>query len=101
VGKNIEEQARALAGVEVRVDPDGIEAKRFHVRTSGHVVLYGCDGRLRFSGGITGSRGHSGDSEGRQSVLACLRNEQTAQRSAPVYGCPLFGDEEEREAEVR
>jgi hypothetical protein len=101
VGNSIEEQALSLPGVEVRIDPDGTEARRFHVRTSGHVVLYGSDGRLLFSGGITASRGHAGDNEGRRSVLAWLRKEQTGERSAPVYGCSLFRDEDEREAEVQ
>jgi hypothetical protein len=100
VGNAIEQQARSLPGVEVRIDPEGTEARRFDVRTSGQLVLYANDGRLLFSGGITGSRAHSGDNEGRRSVLAWLRKEQTGRRSAPVYGCPLFGDEDEREAEV-
>jgi len=37
-----------------------LEAGRFHAMTSGQTVLYDAGGRLLFSGGITGSRGHYG-----------------------------------------
>jgi len=86
--------ARGLAGVEVAVDADGAEARRFGVATSGHVLLYDADGRLRFGGGITASRGHRGDSAGRAAVLAILRGAPFAEglATAPVYGCPLFDE---------
>jgi hypothetical protein len=71
------------------LDHDGVEAKRFGARTSGHVVLYGPDGRLRFSGGITGSRGHAGDNVGRQTVLALLASIPTPQHDHAVFGCPI------------
>jgi hypothetical protein len=100
VGTDIERRARALPGAEVVIDPPGREARRFHVRTSGHVVLYGPDGRLLFSGGITPARGHAGDSPGRRAVLAWLRQEEAGPRFAPVYGCSLFADESEIDEEV-
>lgn len=95
VGAGIEEWARSLAGVEVALDPDGIEARRFRVRTSGHVLLYGADGRLLFSGGITEARGHAGESVGRQAILARLRDGVSTQKSVPVFGCPLFANDGE------
>jgi hypothetical protein len=101
VGGAIEERARSLPQVEVRIDPDGVEARRFGVRTSGHVVLYGADGRLRFSGGITDARGHAGDSIGQRAVLACLKQEIPERTTAPVYGCSLFAEDAETEAEDR
>jgi hypothetical protein len=92
VGRDIEATARLLPGVEVGVDRGGREARRFGVRTSGHVLLYGADGRLRFSGGITDGRGHAGDNDGRTTVLAWLRDGVAERGTAPVYGCLLFAD---------
>jgi hypothetical protein len=70
------------------VDLGGVEARRFGAMTSGHVVLYDRDGRLRFSGGITGSRGHVGDNVGARDVLAVLRGEASRPTHA-VFGCAL------------
>lgn len=100
VGRDIEKRARALPEAEVVLDPPGQEARRFHVRASGHVVLYKPDGRLLFSGGITQARGHAGDSVGRRAVLAWLRQEKAGPRTAPVFGCSLFADEGEMDAEI-
>lgn len=93
VGGNIEARARGLPRTEVVIDTDGIEARRFRVRTSGHVALYGSDGRLLFSGGITEGRGHAGDNTGRRAVLAHLLEQEKQREIAPVYGCSLFGEE--------
>lgn len=101
VSTSIEEQSRTLPDAEITIDPEGVEARRFHVRTSGHVVLFSRDGRLQFSGGITESRGHAGDNAGRRAVLASLRGEEVEQKTAPVFGCSLFGDEDEAGAEVK
>src|SRR5712691_11140424 len=60
--------ALRIPGVRVLVDEDGAEAHHFRAATSGQVVLYGTDGRLLFSGGITGSRGHVGDNGGRSTI---------------------------------
>jgi hypothetical protein len=80
--------AERIPGVTVLSDPGGAEAKRFGAATSGHVVLYGADGRLRFSGGITVARGHVGDSAGREALEHVL-NEGGAGGDTPVYGCAL------------
>jgi hypothetical protein len=95
VGAGIEAMARTLPGVQVRLDAQGEEARRFGVRTSGHALLYDAEGRLRFSGGLTDSRGHAGESAGRRAVLACLQDKGTERKIAPVYGCPLFADDAE------
>jgi hypothetical protein len=71
------------------VDPGGLEAKRFGALTSGHVVLYDEGGRLRFSGGITGSRAHAGDNVGRQTVLDLLARVPTPWHDHAVFGCPV------------
>jgi hypothetical protein len=84
--------ARRLEGVTVLTDDRGREAGLFGARTSGHVVLYGPDGRLRFSGGITGGRGQEGENEGRASLLTLLDSSGGAPGAAPVYGCSLTND---------
>ncbi|MBN8229747.1 RedB protein [Corallococcus macrosporus] len=80
--------AASIPGVTVLRDPDGVEAKRFGATTSGHVVLYGADGRLRFSGGITVARGHVGDSPGREALERVLLEDGEG-GGTPVYGCAL------------
>src|SRR5262249_49235349 len=54
-----------IPGVSVHRDEDGREAKLFRASTSGDTVLYDSKGALKFHGGITISRGHSGDNAGR------------------------------------
>ncbi|MCY1046609.1 RedB protein [Corallococcus sp. bb12-1] len=80
--------AARIPGVTVLKDPGGVEAKRFGATTSGHVVLYGAEGHLRFSGGLTVARGHAGDSPGRMALERVLR-EGGAGGETPVYGCAL------------
>jgi hypothetical protein len=85
--------ATAIRGVTVSIDLSGRSAQRFGARTSGHTFLFDSNRELVFSGGITASRGHEGDSTGRSSVVEFLRtdgrghNEQTL---FPVFGCPLL-----------
>jgi hypothetical protein len=92
-------QARALQGAQVRFDVAGVEAMRFAAETSGHTVLYAADGSLRFSGGLTNSRGHEGPSLGHAYLASALSeaNESASKagqqslerRAAPVFGCGL------------
>jgi hypothetical protein len=82
--------AEAIPGVSVQVDEDGAEAAHFHVTTSGHVVLYDVHGQLLFSGGITSSRGHSGDNAGRADLMQFLHHELPTGTEAPVFGCSLL-----------
>jgi len=81
--------ASAIPGVEVVLDRDAIEARRFGTETSGHALLYDGEGRLLFSGGITVARGHAGDNAGLGAVEALIRGETTARRRTPVFGCAL------------
>jgi hypothetical protein len=82
--------AAAIPGVRVTRDDDGVEAQRFRAVTSGQVVLYDADGALRFSGGITPSRGHAGDSAGRDAIVALLTgNGPRTAAHTPVFGCSL------------
>jgi len=84
--------AKAIPGVTVTTDDNGVEADRFGTWTSGQVMLYDASGRLEFCGGITAGRGHAGDNAGRSAIEALLHGGQVATASAPVFGCKLFAD---------
>ena len=77
--------------ITARLDQDGRLSREFGCQTSGQVLLYDGDGRLQFSGGITDSRGHEGDSVGLESLDTLLRR-QTGVSETKVYGCPLFSE---------
>lgn len=82
------ERAKAIPGVQVLVDRDGVEAKRFGASASGQVLLYGPDGALLFRGGITAARGHEGDNPGSERIAALLDG-LAPLPTAPVFGCEL------------
>lgn len=84
--------AAAIPGVSVSLDAGGIEARKFHAETSGQVLLYGAAGQLLFSGGITGSRGHSGDNAGRDAIISLLTRGAAERDQALVFGCSLFDE---------
>jgi hypothetical protein len=86
-----------MPGVNLNVDDDGIEARRFGSSTSGQALLYDTQGKLLFSGGITASRGHSGDNVGRTAIVALLTRGQAATEETPVFGCQLFGKAKDQE----
>lgn len=89
-------RAEACSDGPVFWDKVGVEARHFQVSTSGHVVMCDPDGRLRFSGGITSSRGHEGANSGRGKLVSSLLmkpGERSAQHDvlkSPVFGCPLM-----------
>jgi len=89
---DLTEEARAIPGVTVIFDENGKLARRFCVETSGHTVVYGPNGKLLFTGGITGSRGHLGDNAGLDAVLKVVSKDsgQSGRTSAPVFGCEIF-----------
>ena len=81
--------AAQIPGVTVLSDIDGVEAARFGAETSGHTFVYDAQGRLLFNGGITASRGHSGDNDG-ESTIVSLANNDTGKRSQTfVFGCSI------------
>ncbi len=82
--------AEAVTGVTVIADADGALAKRFCVATSGQTLLYGIDGALRFTGGITAGRGHAGDNAGEEAVIAHVLGSTDAHGAAAVFGCGMF-----------
>jgi hypothetical protein len=84
--------AAALPDVTVILDDEGTEARRFGVSTSGQTLLYDKDGALLFSGGITGSRAHQGDNDGRRSIVALLNRKTSGRTATNVFGCSLFSN---------
>ena len=86
---NLQRSAEAIPGVKVFFDADGVDARRFGAATSGHTFLFGTDGKLLFSGGITGSRGHAGDNAGESALVALVNNQTPARSETLVFGCAL------------
>jgi hypothetical protein len=84
------EQATRIPGVTVIRDDNGGEAERFGVWTSGQTLLYDRNGRLLYSGGITGARGKPGSNTGRSTVLELLAGAQPPRATTQVFGCSLF-----------
>jgi len=83
--------AEKMRGIRIVLDQGGTLAQAFHVIGSGHVLVYAPTGRLLFSGGITPSRGHEGDSPGRDAIVKLVRGEPASTViQKPVFGCVLL-----------
>jgi hypothetical protein len=89
------QSAVSIPGVKAIADDEGTEARRFHAETSGQTILYDAEGRLLFSGGITGSRGHSGDNTGRSAIVSLVNAGAAESDETFVFGCPLFDSNSE------
>lgn len=81
--------AAAIPGVTVVTDENGNEAARFGAETSGHTLVFDNHGALLFTGGITASRGHSGNNAGESAVLAAITQQPLERGRTPVFGCSL------------
>ena len=82
--------ASTLPGVQVIDDVGCVISRQFGVFTSGQVLVYDSSGQLKFSGGITKARGHSGDSVGSDAVLSIGKSSsETPMKCCAVFGCPL------------
>jgi hypothetical protein len=84
------DKASRIPGVTAAWDLEGAEARRFGGATSGHVLVYDAQGRLLFIGGITASRGHSGDNFGRSAIVSAVTTGVATRGRAPVFGCSLL-----------
>lgn len=73
-------------------DRDGALAAKLGLRTSGHVLLFAADGRLRFTGGVTAGRGHQGDNLAGRTLAAMLADAGKPLATTAVFGCPLQAD---------
>jgi hypothetical protein len=71
-------------------DNDGLLSRRLGATTSGQVFLYDRDQALRFSGGITDSRGHAGNNAGRLAIEAIVHGQVPVTTRTPVFGCALW-----------
>ena len=81
--------AAQIPGVTVMSDIDELETDRFRAQVSGQTMLYNPSGKLLFSGGITASRGHSGDNAGRTAIASFLLTGSAATTETPVFGCTI------------
>jgi hypothetical protein len=86
------DSAAAIPGVHVMSDERGAQARVFGAFVSGQTLLYSATGALRFSGGITGARGHEGDNPGRTALTSMLTGERTDTSHTPVFGCYLHAE---------
>jgi hypothetical protein len=85
--------AARIPGVNVMSDPAGLEASLFGAKASGQTLLYDRQGNLRFSGGITEFRGHSGDNAGRSAIDSLVMTGSSVTTHTSVYGCSLQNPE--------
>lgn len=86
-------QASSIPGVNVVLDREGLEADRFGVKTSGQTFLFDSSSRLVFEGGITPSRGHMGDNDGRDAVIHFVTTGKSPINKTAVFGCSLKNPE--------
>ncbi len=84
--------AAGMTGIEIIDDHAGLEARRFGARTSGQVYLFDPSGKLRFSGGITASRGHEGDNLGGLSIIDVIAGRTPRRPETGVFGCKLLDE---------
>lgn len=80
---------QSIAGVELVADLGGQNALEHGIEASGECVLYDALGKPRFEGGITHSRGHEGDSVGRQAIMQIVAGQEPVATSTPVFGCEI------------
>jgi hypothetical protein len=85
----LRQAAAQIPGVTVLSDIEGAEARRFGAETSGHTLLFDPSGRLLFNGGITWSRGHSGDNAGEGAIVSLVNNHRSGRSETLVFGCSL------------
>jgi hypothetical protein len=80
-----------LGGIKTKVvlDRGGRLAAALGAVTSGHVVFFDAEGKVRFAGGLTLSRGHRGRAPAQDAILQVLAGVPPKVTSAPVFGCAL------------
>jgi hypothetical protein len=86
---DLRRSAAEIPGATVMSDLDEVEVDRFNAEVSGQTMLYNAEGKLLFSGGITASRGHSGDNVGRSSIVSLVTYGTAERARTPVFGCAL------------
>jgi hypothetical protein len=94
-------KAKEIPGVNLVLDKGGVEVDRFGGKTSGQTFLYDQNGVLIFSGGITPSRGHMGDSTGRDTIITFAETGKMAISNTSVFGCSLKNPERAIAGEIK
>lgn len=95
-------QVQELSGVkEIIVDETDFESQLFGAKTSGQTFLYDENGKLVFAGGLTPSRGHMGDSVGREAILSWLQTKKSNLMISSVYGCLIRKPSSDESAGLR
>ncbi|MFO0741825.1 MAG: hypothetical protein U0270_38370 [Labilithrix sp.] len=91
VASDLRGKAERMKGVRIVDDPRQELAKSLGAHTSGTVLFYDASGALKFSGGITPSRGHEGDNAGADTIRDLLSRAAATSgpHATPVYGCSL------------
>ncbi len=83
--------AEEIPGTRVLADIDESAARIFGAETSGHVLFYDASGTLRYSGGITASRGHEGPNAGSDAISTAMGSDHPSHPSQCLtFGCPLL-----------
>lgn len=82
---------KRIPNVSVTYDATGDQAELFGATTSGHVFIYDARGILQFSGGITASRGHTGDNKNLDIAKNTIIARSPKFATTPVFGCSLRG----------
>ncbi len=85
---NLSRMAQRLK-VQNIIDEGGDLLELLGIRTSGHTLIYSNSGRLKYSGGLTPSRGHEGTNSFSRAALDALRNETQTQVEGLVFGCSI------------
>lgn len=84
-------RAQDIPFIQIIQDRDGFEAATFGAKTSGQAFLYDPSGDLIFEGGLTPSRGHTGDSLGQRAIISFFEKRKLASVThTDVYGCNLL-----------
>ncbi len=79
----------AMKGVQVVIDDNDEQSRQFGAQASGQILLFNQQGEKLFSGGITAERGHEGESSGGDALSSHINGQQTALKTAPVFGCSM------------
>jgi hypothetical protein len=79
----------SIPQASITIDSSAGEAKRFSARVSGQTYAFDSQGRMRFSGGITGGRGHYGPNSSSDRLIKILLGKGATEQLSPVYGCDL------------
>lgn len=83
-------RAQKIPSIQIIQDREGFEAKVFGAKTSGQTFLYDLNGELAFEGGLTPSRGHTGESSGQVAIRLFFEKRGFASVAhASVFGCGL------------